>query len=178
MAPSDLPASGDDRHAPRAPSRGLSLVLSSAAFVLPLLLSRSTSPSPDHPRVFLWYRLLRQPKFKPPDIAIPLAWMAIESALAVASYRLLRRPASPARNRSLAWLAGNVVGIGAWSRLFFGSRNLPASTLGAAALVATGTAYVVEAKKADRTAAVAGVPFVAWVAFATVLTAAIWRKNR
>ena len=106
-----------------APSRALAIALSSAAFVVPLWLSRSTSPSPDHPRVFLWYRLLRQPKFKPPDIAIPIAWVAIESALAVASYRLLRRPSSAARSRSLAWLAGNVVGIGAWSRLFFGSRE-------------------------------------------------------
>ena len=174
----ELLASADQADASRAPSRGLSLAISSAAFVLPFLLSRSTSPSPDHPRVLLWYRLLRQPKFKPPDVAIPLAWTAIEAALAVAAYRLLRRPAAPGRNRALAWLAGNVVGIGAWSRLFFGSRNLPASTLGAAALVATGVAYVAESREADRTAAVAGVPFVAWVAFATVLTAAIWRKNR
>ena len=44
--------------------------------------------------------------------------------------------------------------------------------------VCTGAGYVQSAKKVDRTAALAGVPFVAWVAFATVLTAAIWRRNR
>ena len=156
----------------------LAALLASAAFVVPLALSRSTTPTPLHPRVFFWYRGLRQPSFKPPDIAIPIAWTVIESALATAGYRLLRRPSSPARNRSLAWLAANVVGIGAWSRLFFGGRNLPASTLAAAALAGSGVAYVAESRKADAGAAAAGVPYVAWVAFATVLTAAIWRRNR
>ena len=159
-------------------SRGLSLVLASAAFALPLLLSRSTSPSPDHPRVFLWYRGLRQPAFKPPDVAIPLAWIGIESGLAYAAYRLLQRPASAARTRALALLGGNVIGIGGWSRLFFGGRNLPVSTVAAASLGVAAVAYVNETRKVDDAAAASSVPLVVWVAFATVLTAAIWQKNR
>lgn len=158
--------------------RAVSAVLATGAYVLPFLLSRSTSPTPDHPRVFLWYRLLRQPEFKPPDIAIPIAWSVIESGLAVAAYRLLRKGSSPHRNASLAWLAGNVAAIGGWSRLFFGRRNLPASTIAAAAMIGTGAAYVAEARHTDEVAAAVGVPFIAWVAFATVLTAAIWRRNR
>ncbi|MBC7436123.1 MAG: tryptophan-rich sensory protein, partial [Bdellovibrionales bacterium] len=114
-------------------SRAPSVLLALGAYVLPFVLSRSTSPTPDHPRIFVWYRALRQPAFKPPDIVIPLAWTAIETGLAVAAYRLLQKPSSPERTRSLAWLAGNVAAIGGWSRLFFGSRNLPASTFAAAA---------------------------------------------
>lgn len=152
--------------------------IASGAFVVPIALSASTSPTPQHPRVFFWYRWLRKPGFKPPDIAIPIAWTGIEAALAYAAYRLLRRPGSRARNSALMWLGLNIVSIGAWSRLFFGQRNLPVSTVAAAALVATGSAYVIQANKVDRKAALAGVPFVAWVAFATVLTAAIWRRNR
>jgi len=101
----------------------------------------------------------------------------IQSALAGAGYRLLRQRASPARNRSLALLGWNVLTIGAWSRLFFGEKQLGLSTAAAAAMVGAGAAYVNEARKVDRTAAIAGVPFVAWVAFATVLTVAIWRRN-
>ncbi len=152
--------------------------LATAAYVVPYLLSRSTSPSPDHPRIFLWYRTLRQPAIKPPDIAIPIAWVAIESGLAFAGYRLLRRPSGPARNRALAWLAGNILGIGGWSRLFFGRRDLPVATIAAAGLIASSGAFVDEVRKVDREAAVASVPLVAWVCFATLLTAAIWRKNR
>ena len=152
--------------------------IASLALVVPLLMSRSTSPTPDHPKILLWYKTLDQPRFKPPDIAIPLGWTLIESGFAVAAYRLLRKKNDASRNTSLAWLAGNVVAIGAWSRLFFGRQNLPASTLAAAAMVGTGAAYVAAARPADKVAAAAGVPFVVWVGFATLLTAAIWRRNR
>ena len=152
--------------------------LATSAYLVPYLLSRSTSPTPDHPRVLFWYRWLKRPAIQPPDVAIPLAWVAIESGLAFAGYRLMRRPSSPARSRALALLAGNVLGIGGWSRLFFGGRNLPVSTAAAAALVVTGAVYVHEARKVDASAATASVPLVAWVCFATVLTAALWRRNR
>lgn len=162
-------------HALRAWPAGL---LAAAAYVVPLALSYSTAPSPNHPRTLLWYKTLRMPSFKPPDAAVPLAWAAIETTLAFAAYRLLRRPGSPARSRALAWLGANVVAIGGWSRLFFGQRNLPASTIAAATMIGSGAAFVAEARKVDGSASAAGVPFVAWVAFATVLTAAIWRRNR
>ncbi len=158
--------------------RVIAASLATAAYVVPYVLSRSTTPTPDHPRVFFWYRFLKKPAIKPPDVAIPLTWVAIDTGLAVAGYRLLRARPGPARSRALALLAGNVLGIGAWSRLFFGGRNLPASTVAAAALGIGAAAYVHEARKVDGPAAASGVPLVAWVCFATVLTAALWRRNR
>ena len=125
----------------------------------------------------IWYRLLHKPAFQPPDAVIPVAWGLIDTALAVCAYRLLRRASSPARNRALGLWVVNVVMIGGWSAIFFGRRNLPASTVAAVAMVGTGAAYVMQARAVDRPAAAAGVPFVAWVAFATLLTAALWRKN-
>ena len=157
---------------------GLAAALALGSYVVPLLLSRSSSPTPDHPRVLAWYASLRKPSYKPPDVAIPIAWGLIESALSVAAYRLLRRPSGPARNRALAWLGANVLGIGGWSRLFFGARNLPLSTAAAAAMVGTAAAYVAEAKRSDRVSAIAGIPLVGWLAFATLLTADLWRRNR
>ena len=159
-------------------ARPLAAVLAASAFLVPLALSASTSPSPMHPRVLIWYRSLRQPWFKPPDAVIPIAWTAIEAGLAGSAYRLLRASASPARTRALSLWAWNVVMIGAWSRLFFGRRNLPASTVAAAGMVVAGAAFVQQANQVDQPAARAGVPFVAWVGFATVLTAALWQLNR
>lgn len=156
----------------------LAAAIATTAYVVPYALSRSTSPSPDHPRVFLWYRLLRQPRFKPPDIAIPLTWLGIESGLAFAAYRLLRAAPSKPRTRALALLLGNVVGIGGWSRVFFGGRNLPVSTVAASALIVSSAAYVNTARKVDGPAAVASAPMIGWVVFATVLTAALWKRNR
>ena len=166
------PATFDQQGVPRPWAVGLA----AAALVWPAIAGRLWGPH--KLATGIWYRLLRQPDFKPPDAAIPIAWSVIDSALAVGAYRLLRRPDSAARNRALAWWALNVGLIGGWSGLFFGRRNLPASTAVAAAMVGTGAAYVVQARAVDRPAAAAGVPFVAWVAFATVLTAAIWRRNR
>jgi translocator protein len=148
------------------------------AFLIPFALSRSTTPTPDHPRVLLWYRALRQPSFKPPDVVIPLAWTGIETGLAVSAYRLLREPRSTHRDRALLWWATNVVGIGAWSRLFFGARNLPASTAASAALGVAAACYLNEVRKVDVPSTTASAPLLLWVGFATVLTAAIWRKNR
>ncbi len=162
----------------RPMSRTAAAVLASGVYLVPFALSRSTTPTPGHPTVSAWYYSLRQPAFKPPDVVIPLAWGGLQTGLAVAAYRLLRSPSSPARTRALGWLTGNVFAIGGWSRLFFGGRNLPGSTVAAATMIATGSAYVAEARSVDKVAAAAGVPFMAWVGFATVLTAAIWRLNR
>lgn len=159
-------------------SAPVAAALASAALVLPSLMSVSSSPSPQHPRIMLWYQTLRQPWFKPPDIAIPIAWTAIEAALAFSSYRLLRSPASTAKHQALGWMAFNVTMIGSWSRFFFKQRNLPVSTAAAAVMIVSGAAMTTQAKKVDRTAAASTLPFVAWVAFATVLTASIWHLNQ
>jgi tryptophan-rich sensory protein len=151
--------------------------IASAAFVIPLALSASSSPTPLHPRTMAWYLSLREPRFKPPDWLFPVAWSAIEASLAHAGYRLLRTEPSVQRNKALGWLGWNVFMIGAWSRLFFKGRNLPVSTIAAATMVASSVAFVNAAKPVDRAAARAGLPLVAWLGFATVLTATIWKLN-
>ncbi len=151
-------------------------LLASVAVLWPALAGMKWGPQ--HLVSGLWYRLLRKPSFQPPDAAIPLAWTLIDTALAAGAYRLLREPSTPPRNRALGWWGVNVALIGGWTAVFFGRRNLPASTVLAAGMIASGAAYVAQARRVDKVAASAGVPFVAWVAFATVLTAALWRRNR
>jgi tryptophan-rich sensory protein len=157
---------------------GPAAAIASLAYGLPLLLSIGANPAPTNPKTFAWYATLRKPRLRPPDAAVPLVWAAIETGLAVGAYRLLRRGDSPQRRSALAAWAVNVAMIGGWTRLFFGRRNLPASTAAAAAMVATGVGYVTSARRVDNTAGTVGLPFVGWVAFATVLTASIWAMNR
>lgn len=152
-------------------------VIAASALVLPAWVSASSTPTPNHPRIFRWYQSLREPRFKPPDALIPLAWTGIDTALAIAGYRLLRSSPSAARSKALALWGWNVAMIGGWSRLFFKRQDLPLSTVAAAGLAATGVAFVNQARQVDETAAKAGLPLVGWVAFATVLTAAFWRLN-
>lgn len=155
-----------------------SALIASSAFIVPLALSSSSSPSPNHPRIWLWYRSLRKPNFKPKDWVIPVAWFGIEAALANGAYRLLQAEPSPSRTRALGWLAWNVSLIGGWSRLFFKRRVLGVSTVAAASMMVSGAEYVRQARRVDLRAAGAGIPFLAWVSFATVLTGTIWVMNR
>ncbi len=157
--------------------KSTAVAIASAAFVVPLTLSLSSTPSPNHPRTMGWYLSLKQPNFKPPDWSFPLAWTGIEAGLAVAAYRILRAPAQARSRTAMALWTWNVFTIGAWSRVFFKRRELAASTLVAASLVATSAAFVKQAEPIDRTAARAALPLVAWAAFATVLTATIWHLN-
>jgi translocator protein len=165
----------------RGNSSGLSptvaALVASTSVLLPVAMSVSTTPSPNHPRIFVWYTLLRQPVFKPPDWLFPVAWTGIEALLAVSAYRLLRARPTGARARALGLWSVNILMIGGWSRLFFGRRNLAQSTVAAAAMVGSSIAYVREAQKVDKLAARAAVPLAGWVTFATILTASIWAMN-
>lgn len=165
-----------DAHPSGLPS-AVAAAIASASVLVPIALSASTAPSPKHPRIFVWYSLLRQPFFKPPDWLFPIAWTGLEASLAVSAYRLLKAAPTVTRARALGLWAVNVSMIGGWSRLFFGRRNLGLSTVAAAAMVGTGVAFTQQAHKVDKIAARAAVPFVGWVAFATILTASIWALN-
>ena len=153
------------------------VAVASCAFAVPLLLSLPAVPAPNHPRVLLWYKSLREPSFKPPDLLFPVAWTAIEAALALAGYRLSRAAASPAKTKALALWGWNIFMIGSWSQLFFKKHLLGVSTVAAAGLVATSAAFVHQANQIDRTSSRAGLPLLGWAAFATVLTATIWYMN-
>lgn len=145
--------------------------------VAALLIGRRWSPGPDHPRTTRWYRRLDKPSYTPPSPAYPIAWTGIQAALAYSGYRVLRAEPSLERNAAAALWAANQVGIGGWSGVFFGQRAPGWGTVASAALGAGAAGYVAVAGRADRTAGALGVPLVAWVGFATLLSEEIWRKN-
>lgn len=107
----------------------------------------------------------------------PIAWTAIEAALAYGGYRLLRSEPSPKRTTALALWVMNQVGIGGWSEVFFGQRSPGWGTIASAGLGVSAVGYVVTARETDEVASYLGVPLVAWIAFATLLSEEIWRTN-
>jgi len=141
------------------------------------LLGRRNAPDPSHPATRRWYKRLNKPSFTPPDAAFGAVWPVLETGLAVGGYRLLRHPADRARNVAVALWLLNTGMIGGWTELFFRKRELGASAAASGAMIVTGTGYVVAASRVDKTAAVAAVPFVAWLGFATLLAKRIWQRN-
>jgi tryptophan-rich sensory protein len=162
---------------PRAFSPWAALAVAGGAVALSALVGRRYSPDRSHPGIDRWYHDLDKPGFTPPDPVFAAVWPVLEALLAAGGYRLLRAPNTPERNVALALWLVNVAMIGGWTKVFFGERSLTGGAVGAAAMIGTGAAYVERASRVDGLAAAAGVPFTAWVAFATVLGEEIRRRN-
>ncbi len=135
------------------------------------------SPSPANPRTMRWYHRLIKPGFTPPAPVFALAWPLIQAGQAYSGYRLLRASASLERSTALAFWGINQIGIAGWSEIFFGQRAPGWATAGSAVLGASAVGLVATSLKVDKHAAIAGLPLVGWVCFATFLAEEIWRRN-
>jgi 2-polyprenyl-6-methoxyphenol hydroxylase-like FAD-dependent oxidoreductase/tryptophan-rich sensory protein len=177
----DAPVAGPPPQPIAAATQGLSPLLALGAVGIVLgasaLVGRRNAPDPSHPNIRRWYQRLDKPGFTPPDAAFGAVWPVLETGLAVGGYRLLRRPASGARNAAVGLWLVNTAMVGGWTQLFFRKKQLGASAAASGAMVATGVAYAAAAAKVDRPAAATAVPFVAWLGFATLLAERIWRDN-
>jgi tryptophan-rich sensory protein len=124
-----------------------------------------------------WYAGLAKPPFNPPDWVFGPVWTALYLMIAVAGWRVWRR-----RSESGAWLALGAWGVQlslnlSWSMLFFGARMIGAALVEIAVLLAAILITAALFWRIDRIAGVLLVPYTAWVSFATVLNAALWRLN-
>jgi tryptophan-rich sensory protein len=86
-------------------------------------------------------------------------------------------PGSPERTTALSFWGANQVGVAGWSEVFFGQKAAGWATIGSAALGASAIGHVLASRQVNARAAIAGMPLVAWVAFATLLAEEIWRRN-
>jgi tryptophan-rich sensory protein len=124
-----------------------------------------------------WYAGLAKPPFNPPDWVFGPVWTALYLMIAVAGWRVWRR-----RSESGAWLALGAWGVQlslnlSWSMLFFGAQMIGAALVEIAVLLAAILITAALFWRIDRIAGVLLVPYAAWVGFATVLNAALWRLN-
>lgn len=121
-----------------------------------------------------WYAGLAKPGFVPPNWAFPLAWTILYTLIAVAGWRTFRR--EPRGKAMLAWAAQMVLNF-AWSPVMFTMHQIGAALVILIALFAAIVTYIGLELSRDRLAAALFAPYAAWVAFAGVLNAAIWRLN-
>lgn len=124
-----------------------------------------------------WFRALRKASAQPPDRVFGPVWSVLYGAMAFSAWRIWRAPASHARSRALALWATQLALNAAWTPVFFGLRRPVAALVDLAALDAAAGAYAAAAAQVDRTAAVAIVPYLGWLGFATYLNAAVVANN-
>ena len=124
-----------------------------------------------------WYQGLAKPAFNPPDWVFAPVWTMLYLLMAVAGWRVWRRSGLHGGGRALVAFAIQLaLGLG-WSATFFGLR-MPGAAFAVVLLLLA--AIAVTARLfwiTDRPAGAMLLPLLAWVGFATVLNAAIWRLN-
>jgi len=127
-----------------------------------------------------WYQALAKPAFNPPDWIFGPVWTVLYALIAVAGWRAWRLRGWTTRGalnpELLAWAVQLGLNL-CWSFVFFGARLIGAALIEIVVLLA---AIVVTTRlfwRVDRTAALLLVPYAAWVAYATLLNAALWRLN-
>ena len=125
-----------------------------------------------------WYRTLAKPSFNPPNWVFPVAWSALFLLMAVAFFRVLRTPSTTPRRLLAIWLfvAQLVVNV-SWSAAFFGANSPLAGLIVIVPFWLLILATALTFGRIDRIAGWLLAPYLAWVAFATVLNASILRLN-
>jgi len=124
-----------------------------------------------------WYRPLDKPSFTPPRNVYPVVWTMLYAMMAWSGWRIWS--AAPSRERKHAlrlWISQLATNV-KWSKLFFGEPSPTLALADAIALEGMIFAYIKAARKVDRAAANAFIPYAAWVAFAAVLNSEIARLN-
>ena len=127
-----------------------------------------------------WYAGLAKPSFNPPNWVFAPVWTALYLMMAFAAWRVWRRRgAGDARLAMLAlgaWALQLALNL-SWSLLFFGARLIGAALAEIAVLFAAILATALLFWRIDRVAGALLAPYAAWVAFAALLNAALWRLN-
>ena len=127
------------------------------------------------------YEQFERPAFAPPGVVFPVVWSALNLTTATSAWLAWRAgeagPGAPSRRAVLAWWALAVTVRSGYVPLAFGRRRLWAATADSALLCIVMARYASLARRVDQAAAALAVPEIAWTAFATVLSAAVARKN-
>ena len=127
-----------------------------------------------------WYEGLHKPTIQPPGIVFPFVWTTLYTSIALGSAHVIERLSSEPRRAGAFERAlwTNLALNASWSWVFFRAHRLPLAVVVAAVLAVSSADLARRAYRADPKAAAALTPYAAWCGFATVLTAAIWRRNR
>ena len=125
-----------------------------------------------------WYDGLAKPSFNPPSSVFGPAWGVMYLLNAIALALVLQVPGSPGRTAAL-WAFGAQLALNAaWTPMFFGAQSIVGALLVIVAMLVAIAFTVVRVHRIHRYAGYLLWPYLAWVAFATVLNGSIAMLNR
>lgn len=121
-----------------------------------------------------WYASLNKPSFTPPNWVFGPVWTVLYVVIAIAGLRCwVRDRNSTAMKLWFVQMALNFL----WSPVFFGAQQPGLALVVVIAALAAVLGFIATAWTRDRLAAILFLPYAAWTAFATVLTAGVVIMN-
>jgi translocator protein len=129
------------------------------------------------PEIPGWYRTLIKPSFNPPSWIFGPVWTTLYILMAIAAWLVTQVPDSPARNLGLVLFVLQLALNLAWSWIFFHKHAIGTAAIEVAALWFVIGATTLVFQRVSTPAAWMMAPYWAWVTFASVLNATIWRLN-
>lgn len=126
-----------------------------------------------------WYTSLAKPSFNPPGWVFGPVWTTLYTLMGIAAWLVWRRGdlSSPPVRNALFIFAVQLALNTLWSVLFFGLKSPLLALVDIVALMAAILATIVAFRPVSPAAAWLLTPYLAWVAFAAILNAVIWRLN-
>jgi len=124
-----------------------------------------------------WYRGLDKPAWNPPDAVFGPVWTTLYALMGIALLLVRRQPDGKETDRAQALFGLQLALNLAWSFVFFGGRSVRGGLAVIALLWVSIVATVGEFWRVNRSAALLLAPYLGWVTFASILNAAIARRN-
>jgi translocator protein len=121
-----------------------------------------------------WFAVLAKPSFNPPNWIFAPVWTLLYILMAIAAWRVYRVVGID--SSIVLWIVQLILNA-AWSPLFFGAHRISFALADIVVLLAFIVATTILFFRRDRVAGSLMVPYVAWVAFATLLNFTIWQLN-
>lgn len=127
-----------------------------------------------------WYPTLVKPSFNPPNWIFAPVWTSLYVMMGVAAGLIWNQITTQKASvtKALQFFTIQLVLNALWSYLFFGLHNLMLATIEVVLLWLMIFETYSQFAKINKTASYLMLPYLAWVSFASVLTASIWWLNR
>jgi translocator protein len=124
-----------------------------------------------------WYDRLEKPSFNPPSAVFGPVWTTLYTLMGIALWLVLRKHPTVARRRALVLFGTQLALNAAWTPIFFGAEAAGPALAEIVVLLGVLGWTVSDFWKLDRSAGLLMLPYLGWVAFATVLNGSIVALN-
>lgn len=124
-----------------------------------------------------WYEALQKPSWNPPGWVFGPVWTTLYILMGIAAWIVWRTAEGTARYLPLGLFLAQIVLNGLWSYLFFGLERPGAAFAEIVVLLVFISLTLVAFWRVRPAAGALLVPYLLWVAFASVLNWRLWRLN-